>query len=95
MIISSMVDLARALGVQGRMEEVETLLRACVGWHEEWRGMQFQERRDVVWLLARVLEKRGNLCEAVGLYGRCYGGAFRVVGEHHVDTREYLRSRGF
>lgn len=73
MIISSMVDLARALGVQGRMEEVETLLRACVGWHEEWRGMQFQERRDVVWLLARVLEKRGNLCEAVGLYGRCYG----------------------
>ena len=89
MITESTVHLAQALGVQGRLNEAEELLRWSVAWHAERRGSQHKESREVMWLLARLLEETGRCGEALGLYEECYVGALGAVGEHHVDTREY------
>jgi hypothetical protein len=89
MITAGMVNLARSLGAQGRVEEAESLVRWSVWWHADRLGTRHKEGRDVVWLLARMLEETGRWEDALGLYGCAYEGARGTVGQHHVDTREY------
>jgi hypothetical protein len=90
-ITASMVNLAQALGVQGRLEEAESLLWWSLRWHADRLGTRHKEGRDVVSLLAWMLEESGRWAGALGLYVCAYAGARCTVGEHHDDTREYRK----
>jgi hypothetical protein len=85
-------ELAEILVKQeGRVKEAEVLARKAVRGRERVLGVKAQVTLESVWLLGQVCEKVGKKSEAMGLYKKAYIDGRVLLGESHVDVKDYKK----
>jgi len=89
-------ELAYSLACQGTsraLQEAEIVARQTLKARERFLGRLQQATVESVWTLGFVMEKAGKRGDARRLYERAYREGCTLLGQQHVDVRDYKADR--
>lgn len=89
--LAASTELATVLLKLDRLDEAHDVAAGCLAERSDLNGATDRDAYEVMWVLASVLEKQGKWEEAVEMYRKACEGTSEVLGEDHVDTKEFDR----
>jgi tetratricopeptide (TPR) repeat protein len=91
-VLQISIEFAYSLACQGTsraVREAEKLARRSLKTRERFLGRLQQATVESVWTLGFVVEKAGRRGDARHLYERAYREGCTLLGDQHVDVRDY------